>query len=104
VAGIQAIHRLLANSARDSGVGLQVFNHCRNLIEILPSLPRSPRNPEDIDPNAEEHTVDALRFGLERRSAPTAASFREIRVGANPFGGSFIDFSGDGMAGDGWGQ
>jgi hypothetical protein len=49
---------------------------------------------EDIDANSEDHVSDSLAYGLQYRSGPDARSFQQIRVGGNPFGTSFIDFSG----------
>lgn len=75
LAGLSAIHSRLALE-RDGRPGLVVFRACRNLIRTLPALPYSPRNPEDLDTNAEDHAVDALRYGLTR----VKHFFRSVRV------------------------
>lgn len=41
-----------------------VYNTCVNLIRTLPALPRSLRDPEDVDTNAEDHAYDSLRYLL----------------------------------------
>lgn len=41
-----------------------VYNTCRDTIRTLPALPRSDKNPEDLDTTAEDHLADALRYGL----------------------------------------
>lgn len=46
---------------------LQVFKCCSNLIRTLPTQIFDPRNPDDLDTNAEDHAVDALRYGLMSR-------------------------------------
>jgi hypothetical protein len=66
IGGVQHIHRLLA-PRNDSLPGIQFFRNCQNLVDILPSLPRSKRDPEDIDDEAEDHCADALRYSLEYR-------------------------------------
>ena len=75
VAGLAAIHSRLALQ-RDGRPGLVIFRTCRNLIRTLPSLPYSTRNPEDLDSDAEDHCVDALRYSLTR----VKHFFRSARV------------------------
>lgn len=58
---------LVADKLRVRGDGrprLLIYNTCRHLIRTLPALPRSPRNPEDVDTDAEDHAYDALRYLL----------------------------------------
>jgi len=43
---------------------LLIYSTCTNLIRTLPSLTRSPTNPEDVDTRAEDHAYDALRYLL----------------------------------------
>ena len=50
--GILSIHALLRGGALDGGPGLVFFSNCENAIEILPTLPRSRHDVEDIDTNA----------------------------------------------------
>ena len=38
-----------------------------NVSGTLPAMVYDRRNPEDIDPNCEEHAVKALMYGLTRR-------------------------------------
>jgi len=44
----------------DGSPGLIVFRNCRNLIRALPAMVYDRKNPEDIDPNCEEHAIKAL--------------------------------------------
>ena len=67
IAGASAIHARLALRT-DGQPGLKVFRTCANLVRTLPALPHSRVNPDDIDTDAEDHLVDALRYGLGRRS------------------------------------
>lgn len=39
-------------------------SNCRYLIETLPALVHSQKNPEDIDTDGEDHAADMLRYGL----------------------------------------
>jgi hypothetical protein len=71
---VQMCHRVLSdNPLEEIGKdgrhkpGLMIFKHCYDLIRTLPTLPVSPRDPEDIDPDAETHGFDALTYGLCRK-------------------------------------
>ena len=44
--------------------GLFVFNHCRDFIDLVPIIPRCPKNPNDADTSAEDHHLDALRYAV----------------------------------------
>lgn len=62
---------------RDDGLPrLLIYSNCVNLIRTLPALPRSARNPEDVETTAEDHAYDALRYlaqelvGTAPRHAP----------------------------------
>jgi hypothetical protein len=66
IAGASAIHARLAIRS-DGQPGLKVFRTCTNLVRTLPALPHSRTNPDDIDTDAEDHLVDALRYGLSRK-------------------------------------
>jgi hypothetical protein len=70
IAGASMIHARLA-IRNDGQPGLKIFRTCTNLVRTLPALPHSRTNPDDIDTDAEDHLVDALRYGLSRRSGGT---------------------------------
>jgi len=68
IAGASAIHARLAIRS-DGQPGLKIFRTCTNLVRTLPALPHSRTNPDDIDTDAEDHCIDALRYSLARRSS-----------------------------------
>lgn len=43
---------------------LHVSRRCEHLVRTLPTLPRAPSNPEDVDTRAEDHAYDALRYAV----------------------------------------
>jgi len=43
---------------------LKIFDTCRNLIRTLPEMVHDDKKPEDLDTNTEDHSSDALRYGL----------------------------------------
>ena len=42
--------------------GLFVFDHCREWLRTVPVIPRSDRNPDDVDTEAEDHHWDETRY------------------------------------------
>lgn len=40
---------------------------CTHAIRTIPALPVAPKNPEDVDTDAEDHAFDAVRYGLAVR-------------------------------------
>lgn len=61
---------------RDQGLDVCPMLHildgtCPELTRTMPSLPRNPRRPEDVDTNADDHAYDACRYlALSIGSAP----------------------------------
>jgi PBSX family phage terminase large subunit len=48
----------------DNEPALKVFENCKNLVRTLPEMIFSKNNSEDLDTTAEDHAVDALRYGI----------------------------------------
>ena len=51
----------------DDGPALKIFATCTDLIRTLPLVQHDPDRPEDLDTEAEDHAVDALRYGCMSR-------------------------------------
>jgi hypothetical protein len=66
VTGVQLMRtRLQADLERPLETpGLWVFNTCRQFIRTVPILPRSERNIEDVDTDAEDHAWDSTMYRL----------------------------------------
>lgn len=64
IAGWQTMRRLLVNAGQPDVPGLYVSRNCRIWWQTVPSLPRDPRNPEDVDSTAPDHAADACRYAL----------------------------------------
>ena len=57
--------------------GLFIFDTCRDWIRTVPVLPRSEKDPEDIDTEAEDHAYDETRYRLiHERSIAYSVEFR----------------------------
>ncbi|WP_197513265.1 hypothetical protein [Acidihalobacter aeolianus] len=44
-------------------------SRCTGWLRTVPSLPRDPRNPEDVDTKAVDHWLDATSYGMAGPSA-----------------------------------
>ena len=66
IAGWQKMRRMLADAGKPDVPGLYVSRSCRYWWSTVPSLPRDPRNPEDVDSSAPDHAADACRYALNR--------------------------------------
>jgi hypothetical protein len=56
--------RLHASIEKNGEAGLYFFPSCRHSRELLPALPRSHRDPDDVDTDAEDHIGDEIRYRL----------------------------------------
>lgn len=66
VTGKQQVHRYLQKDETGTP-GVVIFNTCTDLIAGLSSLPLDKNNNEDVDTKADDHSYDALRYGLMSR-------------------------------------
>jgi len=66
VAGAEELRKRLSASLTQpmEEPGLFVFDTCRAFIRTVPVLPRSDKNPDDVDTSAEDHCYDAARYRL----------------------------------------
>lgn len=64
VAGWATMRRMLADAGKPDRPGLYVSRRCAAWWQTVPSLPRDPRNPEDIDSRGPDHYADACRYAL----------------------------------------
>lgn len=46
--------------------GLYVFDTCKYFIDLVPSLPRDLKDPDDVDTKSEDHIGDEMRYFLRR--------------------------------------
>jgi hypothetical protein len=75
ITGWQIIRKMLlaARKGNPEEPGLYVFSTCRQFIRTVSVLPRSERNPDDADTEAEDHAADACRYRV-------MAQRRQVRV------------------------
>jgi hypothetical protein len=70
--GMQLVRDRLQNSVEGEKPGLYVTENCRATIALLPTLPRDPDNPDDVDTDAEDHAYDSLRYRVLKGNIRTA--------------------------------
>ena len=64
VNGAQMVRTLLKNAAKTprEDKGLFIFSHCHQFRRTVPTLPRSDKNIDDVDSEAEDHIYDETRY------------------------------------------
>lgn len=67
IAGCNLVHSMLQKRLPDGKPQLVFFKTCKNLVRIMPTIPKDEDYPEDVDTDAEDHPYDALRYGLQWR-------------------------------------
>lgn len=74
--------RLIATAPRpDSRIreapGLFVVkDDCPNFVRTIPVLPRSSKNPDDVNSESEDHIFDAVKYMLQADRSPHMTTFR----------------------------
>lgn len=68
-AGWERMRTLFSQAGSTDLPGLYIARNCEYAWETLPSLPRDPRNPEDVDSGGPDHAADALRYGVVWKSS-----------------------------------
>jgi hypothetical protein len=66
VAGWEKMRRMLQDAGKPDRPGLYVSRLCEYWWATIPTLPRDPRKPDDVDSRAADHGADACRYGLNR--------------------------------------
>jgi hypothetical protein len=76
IIGLQLFRDRLRNSRIKENPGIYFTRNCQACIEIIPSLPRDPDKPEDVDSEAEDHIWDAVRYRVLKGSNKWATSIK----------------------------
>jgi len=81
VNGWELVRKMLAASKTtpQEEAGLFVFDTCRQFVRTVPVLPRSEKNPDDVDTDAEDHIGDELRYRI-LMNTPRDASVHVFRM------------------------
>ena len=75
VAGLLMLRKYLSNAKTGNGPKLVFFDHCRNCIRTIPTLPRSKVNPEDMETlGVPDHLADSVKYKLMTRKHKTINS------------------------------
>lgn len=65
--GWEKVRVLLSSAASKDEPGLYVFDRCRDFIRTVPVLPRSSKDPDDVDTDVEDHAGDETRYRIFKR-------------------------------------
>jgi hypothetical protein len=65
-AGLERLRLLLARAREvpPEAAGLYVFEGCTQFLRTVPVLPRSSRDPDDVDTTCEDHVYDEVRYRI----------------------------------------
>jgi Phage terminase large subunit len=69
VSGWEQLRTLMRQAGSVDLPGLYVTDSCPKFWEIVPFMPRSSKNPWDVDTNSNDHIGDAIRYGCLREKA-----------------------------------
>src|SRR5215218_3339716 len=64
VVGWERMRRMLQDAGTPDKPGLYVSRLCEYWWATIPTLPRDPRKPDDVDSRAADHAADACRYAL----------------------------------------
>jgi len=78
--GLQLLRDRLQASLNKEGPGFYVMENCKATLALLPTLPRSEDNPDDIDSDAEDHVWDMLRYRLLSGIRKLARGSHHLRI------------------------
>lgn len=72
---LRAVLNASKNATEDAR--LYVFSNCTHFIRTVPVIPRSTRDLDDVDTNAEDHIADETRYRIMALPAPAPAQPRK---------------------------
>lgn len=74
--GAQKVRDMLSESLKDrpESPGLWVFRNCQQWIRHVPVIPRSDKDPDDVDTEAEDHDWDMTRYRLSQKRTESKTS------------------------------
>lgn len=62
--GLQLFRDRLEAGLRGEGPAIYIFDNCRAACELLPVLPRSEKDPDDVDTDSWDHSWDETRYRI----------------------------------------
>jgi hypothetical protein len=77
VTGWEILRRLMSDAGKPDVPGFYAARNCSYFWETVPTLPRDPRKPNDLDSRACDHSADMCRYAVLRRGP---AQHREFSV------------------------
>jgi hypothetical protein len=78
IPGWEVMRRMLQDAGKPDRPGLYVSRLCEYFWATVPTLPRDPRKPDDVDSRSADHAADACRYALNRAPAPTSRTIAAV--------------------------
>ena len=60
--GLELMRQMVENAKTGERPGLYIMNNCRAALSLLPTLPRSEKDPDDVDTTCPDHIYDETRY------------------------------------------
>ena len=74
--GLQLLRDRLEASCNGEGPGIYFFSNCKATLATVPVLPRSAKDPDDVDTEAEDHAYDDIRYRVLKAGNRVATGLR----------------------------
>lgn len=74
--GFELVRNRMENAVRHEGPAIYFMDNCVAAIATIPVLPRSEKDPDDIDTDAEDHPFDETRYRALKGNNRIATSLR----------------------------
>lgn len=70
--------RMLSSMQNNGRPALYIMRRNADFIETVPTLPPDPKNPDDVDTEAEDHAYDGARYAVLRARLNISTDLREL--------------------------
>lgn len=70
--GLELFRERLRSAVSGEGPAIYFMENCRVSVTMLPTLPRNPDKPDDVDTDAEDHFWDMIRYRVLKSTNRTA--------------------------------
>jgi hypothetical protein len=77
--GLQMFRERLESAVDGDGPGFYVMQHCTGTIRTVPAIPRSEKDPDDVDTKSEDHHYDTHRYRILAAGVKKAPRKLEIK-------------------------
>ncbi len=80
LSGWESMRRLMADAGKPDRPGIYVSERCWYFLATVPTLPRDPKRPEDVDTKSPDHAADAVRYGIVSEITGGSLSVKRLKL------------------------